>query len=774
MADIDQQLNAIMNATYGREVRSSIHDAIEAINDDVHDFVRNNMDTVLTSPTLPAQGKAVGTRIKSIEDKHDQDLDQMSAAVSAIRADVDRLNAGGLVLEDGVIADNVKSWLDQHPDATTTVADGCITPKKFAPSAIDSELDTSGAAADAMAVGDAIRRLEKGADIIFPSLFLDLDAAYDVSIIRTDTGKVILIDIGRFADIDAIEGMLAMYQIEHIDYFIISHYHYDHIGNKGAGAIALINSDYISSATTVVLPHSRINYDAFVGKDIINPYTQYEAPGVNIRNAAGEKGCTILEPTVEGQTVTIEKDVSCSFYNVNPELFDNYYNITYNESLTDTGRTNYNNFSMVALLQIGDIKCLFTGDIEEAAETAICDSLSNVDVYKIEHHGSNNRVDPRFLKKMNPKIAVAINSSASWMKSSSFANPMLSKFRDNGTETYITWSSGTTIVHVKGAHVLSESEHGVWSYSGTMQSGGEYIVAGSDLNDFNEPGTYISRSATISGSLRNTPYTKSGFKLIVEQLNGSYRRQHIIANEGGVNDEYTRLLGPDGPDNGFYRAEKIPPLYEASNAEELDAFFEMLKQLAGLHDIATKVSGMLRVTFAGSALGVAFNNATSSEFYASYDAMFSPSGGYGEVEFRSYLTPVIVYRKIYQSTWRDYTRGSNDFYYTPGESVTLTAFPVYGFVSNGGKTFNLTVPLLKNTSQVSKNITLSAISGGVYGVSGEVGSTFKSDWLSHVSTASAYRVGTNVKIIMNFADAPEHSTNFTPITMAFTGTITFS
>lgn len=63
MANIDTYLQAIMAAIYGRDVRQSIHDAIQAINEDVDGFVRGELDTTLTSTTLPAQGKAVGNAI---------------------------------------------------------------------------------------------------------------------------------------------------------------------------------------------------------------------------------------------------------------------------------------------------------------------------------------------------------------------------------------------------------------------------------------------------------------------------------------------------------------------------------------------------------------------------------------------------------------------------------------------------------------------------------------------------------------------------------------
>ena len=63
MANIDTYLQAIMAAIYGKDVRQSIHDAIQAINEDVDGFVRGELDTTLTSTTLPAQGKASGDAI---------------------------------------------------------------------------------------------------------------------------------------------------------------------------------------------------------------------------------------------------------------------------------------------------------------------------------------------------------------------------------------------------------------------------------------------------------------------------------------------------------------------------------------------------------------------------------------------------------------------------------------------------------------------------------------------------------------------------------------
>lgn len=57
---------------------------------------------------------------------------------------------------EGEIADDVDRWLEEHPEATTTVQDGAITVPKFASGVVDATLTQTGHPADAKATGDAI------------------------------------------------------------------------------------------------------------------------------------------------------------------------------------------------------------------------------------------------------------------------------------------------------------------------------------------------------------------------------------------------------------------------------------------------------------------------------------------------------------------------------------------------------------------------------------------------------------------------------------------
>ena len=68
----------------------------------------------------PTAGDAVRGQIGALSEEN-----------AALKEDLDKLNEGGLNLKDEVIAEDINNWLDEHPEATTTVQDGSINEDKF-------------------------------------------------------------------------------------------------------------------------------------------------------------------------------------------------------------------------------------------------------------------------------------------------------------------------------------------------------------------------------------------------------------------------------------------------------------------------------------------------------------------------------------------------------------------------------------------------------------------------------------------------------------------
>lgn len=57
--------------------------------------------------------------------------DDLRVDIDVERKRIDVLNNGGLIIKDELIENNIKTWLDEHPEATTTVLDNSLTINKM-------------------------------------------------------------------------------------------------------------------------------------------------------------------------------------------------------------------------------------------------------------------------------------------------------------------------------------------------------------------------------------------------------------------------------------------------------------------------------------------------------------------------------------------------------------------------------------------------------------------------------------------------------------------
>jgi len=111
-----------------------------------------------------------------------------------------------------------------------------------------------------------------------------------------------------------------------------------------------------------------------------------------------------------------------------------------------------NDNSVVTQLNYGEVSVLFTGDMEQEAETASLSKFGKVNVLKAGHHGSKTSSSQNFLDVLKPEYVII-----SAGKGNSYGHPhkaVLERYFNSGATVYGTFRSGTIVMKTDG-HSLS-------------------------------------------------------------------------------------------------------------------------------------------------------------------------------------------------------------------------------------------------------------------------------------------------------------------------------
>lgn len=138
-----------------------------------------------------------------------------------------------------------------------------------------------------------------------------------------------------------------------------------------------------------------------------------------------------------GESIKLEKDL--------------YFEILWPISTSSILENALNNNSLVCKLVYNRFSILFTGDIEEIAETAILEKYNNFnllksDILKVAHHGSKTSSIMKFLKAVKPKIALIGVG-----KDNTFGHPSqitIDNLKLINTEIYRTDENGEIIIKI--------------------------------------------------------------------------------------------------------------------------------------------------------------------------------------------------------------------------------------------------------------------------------------------------------------------------------------
>lgn len=237
----------------------------------------------------------------------------------------------------------------------------------------------------------------------------------DAELICFPDGQIMLIDTGSNESSSDLVNYIKRYNVEKIDYMILTHPHEDHIG--GANKILenfSVSNVYMPKVSTDMMPSTK-TYEKTLKFLIDKKINVKEGKAGIILKQSSDLHVEILAPNKE----------------------------SYND---------LNDYSIVIKLEYMEKSFMFMGDAQYESEMEILDKFDvKSDILKCGHHGSRTSGCKRFLSKVNPKYAII-----SCGKDNKYGHPhkqVIKRLEKESTLIYRTDLDGTIVVEVKNKNI---------------------------------------------------------------------------------------------------------------------------------------------------------------------------------------------------------------------------------------------------------------------------------------------------------------------------------
>ncbi|MCP4583585.1 MAG: T9SS type A sorting domain-containing protein [candidate division Zixibacteria bacterium] len=208
----------------------------------------------------------------------------------------------------------------------------------------------------------------------------------DCTVIQSPSGKTMMVDNGSYSQRYSLMSYLNSIEVDHLNWFIATHYHSDHIG------------------CTSYLVQQGIEIDSVYdrGWSYCTPtFETYYEPVVRD-----------FRYTVEdGQIIDFGDGVTCRIVSLNGNGRLNEPFIS--ENCPNSGPNDENDFSVVMVISYGHFDFYVGGDLAgmntssyRDIETFIALEVGDVEVYQVNHHGSYSSSNLNFLNIIDPEVSV--------------------------------------------------------------------------------------------------------------------------------------------------------------------------------------------------------------------------------------------------------------------------------------------------------------------------------------------------------------------------------
>jgi competence protein ComEC len=219
----------------------------------------------------------------------------------------------------------------------------------------------------------------------------------DSSFLIFPDGKTMMIDTGYGKCSDLMKDFLKKTGLSHLDYFVISHPHSDHIGN----ALLVLNTIYENGGT--------VGHFLYTGLDLKSSTTDDK-----VQSLLTEKGCGVNANVRAGDSFRIG-EVDLKIYN--PEDSD------LTTASSDQSDKNVNQTSLAMKFTFGTSTYLTCGDLYAVKERSLAAEYGDAlqaDVIKANHHGTYTSSSMQWINTVKPSVVLAecddIGSSENWRR----------------------------------------------------------------------------------------------------------------------------------------------------------------------------------------------------------------------------------------------------------------------------------------------------------------------------------------------------------------------
>ena len=271
----------------------------------------------------------------------------------------------------------------------------------------------------------------------------------DSILIISPTGKSVLIDAGDAGKGKVVLDALKRYKVEHLDYFIATHPHPDHIGGADEVLGAIKVGTAIDNGVDLSTPPPPVGARKPNGKAAAAPTPAPKKSKTKAVNSFFDEYAAVLkqngaqyEKAQPGKKYDLGGGAILTVLAPSEPFFTN-------EQMKAGGNeTNAN--SIVLRLDYGDFSMLFMGDAEAQTEQRLIGKNLNLkaNVIKVAHHGSKYATSEELVKHAQPEAAII--SDGAWNRYGHPAQGVLDRLKAANAKVYRTDLQGEITITTRG------------------------------------------------------------------------------------------------------------------------------------------------------------------------------------------------------------------------------------------------------------------------------------------------------------------------------------